>query len=108
MPSPSPAFTVHTPPALLALLRQWGSEAIALGKGPEYLDALKRMNKRLQTDPHMWGDIIKKYKHISGMQLRGLVPKWFAIWYGVDVQARVVAVRDLLPAPGSPLSTPAG
>jgi hypothetical protein len=54
-----------------------------------------------------WGDPLRSYPVIRAVDMRGMIPKWLLVWYGVHEQARQVVVRQLLPAPGSPLSPPA-
>ena len=67
----SPEFYVHTPPPLLARLRAWIVDMKAAGRGPEYYEALKEMNRRLETDPDRWGDPLHQYHHMRGLEARG-------------------------------------
>jgi hypothetical protein len=97
-------FSIHTPPHLLARLKVWTIEMKASGRGIEYLAALKELNHRLETDPDRWGDPLRQYHYMRGLEARGMVPGWLLVWYGVATDARDVRVRDILPAPGSPLT----
>jgi hypothetical protein len=98
-------FTVNTPPELLSRLRDWSQAMSAVGRRKYYVAALKEMNERLEQTPALWGDPLKEYEHIHAFEIRGMIPGWFLVWYGVDTQARIVIVRDIQPAPGSPLHT---
>ena len=100
-------YSVAFPQPLLDQLRAWADEAKRLGVGAEFLAAVRLMNLRLKTDPVRWGDPLRSYPVISAAELRGMIPKWLLVWYGVLEPARQVIVRSLLPAPGSPLSPPA-
>ena len=75
----------------------------AAGRGLEFKIAMKEMNRRLESDPERWGDPLRQYLHLRGLEARGMIPGWLLIWYGVATDAREVRVRDIQPAPGSPL-----
>jgi hypothetical protein len=99
-------YSVAFPQPLLDQLRAWADEAKRLGVGAEFLAALRDIRHRLKTNPHGWGDRLREYPVINAAEMRGMIPKWLLVWYGVHDQARQVVVRQLLPAPGSPLSPP--
>jgi hypothetical protein len=99
-------YTVAFPKPLLDQLRTWADEAERLGVSAEFLSVIREVNLRLKTDPTKWGDPLRDYQAIDAAELRGMIPKWLLVWYGVDDRARQVIVRRLLPAPGSPLSPP--
>ncbi len=99
-------YSVAFPQPLLDQLRAWADEAKRLGIGVVFLAALREMRHRLNSDPKEWGDRLRGYPVISASDMRGMIPKWLLVWYGVHEQARQVVVRQLLPAPGSPLSPP--
>ena len=99
-----PTFTVDITPILAARLRAWGRQMSAAGRLPEFVAAVEEMNERLKTSPHVWGDPLKDYNTLRASEMRGLIPGWFMVWYGVATEARYVRVRDIQPAPGSPLS----
>lgn len=101
-------YTLSTPESVLRQLRTWAEQATRLGRRADYLDVLKRINRFLQDAPHAWGDLLKEYRHIEAVERRGLIPNWVLVWYGVDDASRLVIVRDVLPAPGSPLTTAEG
>jgi hypothetical protein len=103
-----PRFTVATPQPLLDRIRAWAADATARGVRSEFLAALKEMNERLEADPVAWGDLLREYVQIDAVEMRGMVPRWLLVWYGVHDRARQVIVRDILPAPGSPLIVPLG
>jgi hypothetical protein len=100
-------YSVAFPQPLLDQLRAWADEAKRLGVGVEFLAVLREIRQRLKTDPKEWGDRLRSYPVINAFEMRGMIPKWLLVWYGVHEQARQVVVRQLLPAPGSPLSPPA-
>lgn len=102
----TPRYSVSFPPPLLDRLRVWAEEARRLGLATEFLAALRQVNKRLQSDPNDWGDELREFPMIGAIEMRGMIPKWLLVWYGFHAAARQVIVRDLLPAPGSPLSPP--
>ncbi len=104
--SPPPRFTVATSQHLLDRIRAWATAATARGLRSEFLDALKEMNERLEADPVGWGDLLREYVQIDAVEMRGMIPRWLLVWYGVHDRARQVVVRDILPAPGSLLATP--
>ena len=99
-------YTASFSKPLLDAIRVWVEEAKSLGRGVEFLAALREINERLETDPHGWGDRLRGYPVINAFEMRGMIPQWLLAWYGVDDRARQVIVRRLLPAPGSPLSPP--
>lgn len=102
-----PLFSVTVPPYIREQLRNWAGESTGLGRRAECLLALRLMTERLEFDPDKWGDPLFGYAHISALEYRGMIPGWWLVWYGVDVAARQVFVRSLLPAPGSPLTADA-
>lgn len=97
-------FVVATPQRLLDRFRRWAEQAAAVGKLSEYVAAMKEANRRMETTPHGWGDLLREYPTLNAVKRRGLMAGWFLVWYGVDDAARQVVVQDLLPAPGSPLA----
>ena len=103
----SSRYRLAFPQPLLDQLRTWADEAKRLGAGSEFLAALREIRHRLKSDPKGWGDRLRSYPVINAFEMRGMIPKWLLVWYGVHEQARQVVVRQLLPAPGSPLSPPA-
>lgn len=102
-----PAFTVIVAPEVLRQIQLWASHFTDPGRRAAYLDALKVMDRSLNDNPVGWGDSLWNYQHIAARECRGMVPRWLLVWYGVDSVARVVVVRDIRPAPGSPLPPPA-
>lgn len=99
-------FTIATPQPLLEQIRQWAMEATRHGFRSEFLTAIREMNERLESDPKGWGDLLREYEMIDAVEMRGLMPKWLLVWYGVHDLARQVVIRHLFPAPGSPLTVP--
>lgn len=99
-----PLFNVTVPQFVREQLRDWAGRATPLGRRAEFLLALRLMTERLEFDPDKWGDPLYGYAHITALEYRGMIPGWWLVWYGVDVAARQVFVRSLLPAPGSPLT----
>ena len=99
-------YAVAVLPHLLDLLGVWAEEAKRLGLASEFRLMLRQIRHRLSSDPGDWGDVLREYQTIQAVEMRGMIPKWLLVWYGVDEQARQVIVRRLLPAPGSPLSPP--
>lgn len=102
--TPVPRFNVALPPAQRDQLKKWAEQAARLGRRADFLDALRGMTERLELIPDDWGDPLFGYVHINAEEYRGMISGWWFVWYGVDVDARQVFVRRLLPAPGSPLT----
>lgn len=100
------SYSVAVPAAVLEQLRRWAEEARRLGAGEDFLVAVQEMRHRLKTDPKGWGDRLRGYPVINAFEMRGMIPQWLLVWYGVHDPARQVIVRALLPAPGSPLTPP--
>jgi hypothetical protein len=62
------------------------------------------MESELLTRPQRFGDRLWKYKWLRAEERRGMIPKWFYVWYGLDRKSSQIMVRTVLAAPGSPLS----
>jgi hypothetical protein len=95
-------YSIAFLPRLLDQLAVWAEEAKRLELAADFRLVLRRMRHRLSTDPREWGDVLREYQTIKAVEMRGMIPKWLLVWYGVDDGARQVIVRNLLPAPGSP------
>lgn len=95
---------VVVPKHLRDRLLAWGTEAAGIGRLPEYLDALRLLETNLQSNPQNWGDSLWNYRAINAKEHMAVVAGWLIVWYGLDETTRVVAVRDIRPAPGSPLT----
>jgi len=99
----STPFVVSVPKPLLDKIREWVELAKRIGRAEEFLAVLREINDRLENDPHGWGDRLRNYATIEAVEMRGMIPKWLLVWYGIHDRARQVVVRSLLPATGSPL-----
>jgi hypothetical protein len=101
---PAKRFVVSVFASARAQFQQWVEQADRIGKRAECLDALRQTTERLELVPLDWGDTLFKYRTISAVECRGMIPGWWLVWYGVDETAKQVMVRSVLPAPGSPLA----
>ncbi len=83
-------------------VRSYAKRAAQIGIYENVTAALKQIEQKLQFKPIEWGDILGNYDYIQANEYRGMVPKMFLVWYGVDIASKVVIVRRIGPAPGSP------
>ncbi|QEL21031.1 hypothetical protein [Limnoglobus roseus] len=101
-----PRYSLIYAPEVLPRIRRWVARTTDPGQRAGLLDALRAVDRNLKYDPVGWGDFQWNYRVISARECRGMIPHWFVVWYAVDVPARTVSIRDIRPAPGSPLERP--
>ena len=103
-PHNSGDFDVIWLPKVLRILHHWAGEAASLGMSRQFDRVLRLLEIELHTDPERFGDPLYDYKQITATEYRGLVSKWFYVFYGVDRKARQVVVRGAATVAGSRLT----
>lgn len=83
-------------------LRALGEQAFRLGVGLEYVDVLRTIHDKLESEPLDWGD--PQYRlHVLDVLVCNRVYGLLQVSYGVDERNRLVFVREIRGHPSSPL-----
>ena len=95
---------IIVPKPLMDRIRLWAVEMKEVGEVELFVGALRLMDQQLKFNAKKWGDPLFNYPKIEAVECRGLIERWLLVWYGWHAASRTVYVRDIRPAPGSPLS----
>jgi hypothetical protein len=85
-------YRVSLAPAEFEKLRRWGTWAAGVGVLDDFLVALKTINFRLAFEPLDWGEPRCTLEPLH-LEVRFGTFKMLNVWYGANVQKRVVFVK---------------
>ena len=71
---PDKRFAVSLFVSVRTHFRRWVEEAGRSGRRAECIEALRQTTERLELVPMEWGDLLFKYRTISAVECRGLIP----------------------------------
>ena len=104
-PGGDESFTVTFAAGLSDRLRGWGILAGRVGLGPEYLAALREVERQLRTRPREWGDPVHNFHGLGMVGYQRRTPT-FIVRHAVHETHPLVFVRQMVLTPGSPLAEP--
>jgi hypothetical protein len=87
----------------LERLRTLAARATALGMRDEFLAALKVINRKLTSEPLIWGDPQYRLSNL-GLTICHGIHSLLHVYYAVSSERRMVFVREILALPNSPLA----
>ena len=100
--TPDPPFQVSYPSGALRRLAELGAAAERADLHPEFMVAIRDLQRRLETDPREWGDPFRTLKGMNCILYRRF-GRFFVVYYAVHETERAVFVQDISLSPFSPL-----
>ena len=101
--SPESPYRVIYSGRIRQRVRTLGAEALRLGVGQEFVDALKVVTQKLASEPVEWGDP-QYHLHVMGLLNCHRLYSIFHISYAVDEERRIVYLKGIEPRSGHSLA----
>jgi hypothetical protein len=86
-------------------IKKLGKQAVQKGLKPIYVNALKLILQKLQSNPQESGDPVYRLHKVGGLMYQGVFGPLF-VQYAVFEQERIVLISRVIPMPNSALDSP--